>query len=93
MTESIQTHLSTRAACFLKSNGLTPASIARPSGSDVPMVTLNGERNLWTYHFTRWVKDRLIEWGGEHYQWKLVAEGGHDAFDAWLEARVNGGTP
>lgn len=89
-----------RVLLWLEHHGLTPDDIARPSGEDVRMVTIHGERNLWTVHYSQWIMGCWHEWAtslgfkrtafaAAHNNARLA--GHSDAeFDAWLERKVRG---
>lgn len=86
-----------RVLLWLAAAGLAPADIARRSGEDVPRVTVGGERNLWTVHYTCWIGARWREWARtKGFRDPVAAQlAGHVDFDEWLEAClglcVNGG--
>ena len=86
-----------RVLAWLAAVGLEPKDIARPSGADVPQVTIDGEKNLWTVHYTSWIWRQWREWAASlgftrgsypcgSYPWEQALLAGHTQaeFDAYL---------
>jgi hypothetical protein len=73
-----------RVLQWLRANRLTPADIARKSGLDVPSVTIDGHKNLWTIHYAIW----------STHQWRDWAEtlGYVRGLTPWRDAMANGHT-
>jgi hypothetical protein len=86
-----------RVLLWLKAVGLTAAAIARPSGADVPRVTVDGYTNLWTILYSEWIMGKWEAWAlslgftqkteksvRPHVKAQLA---GHtsDEFDKWLK--------
>lgn len=77
-----------RVLAWLNAAGLKRSQIARRSGEDMPVVVVNGDRNEWTVHFTRWIGDRWTEWaqglGFKSHIEALLGGATDDEFDAFL---------
>jgi hypothetical protein len=95
-------NLNPRVWWWLKAVGLEWPAIQRQDDEDTRMVTVDGERSLWTILYSEWIRARWAEWAGtlgftrrEHgyAPHELALAGGHDAreFDTWLEATVRRG--
>lgn len=86
-----------RVLAWLRAVGLTPEDTYRKSGDDVPMVTIDGHRNIWTIHYSEWIMARWTEWAhglgfkrthGQDAHIMALFGGHTDAeFDAWLGVR------
>lgn len=81
-----------RVLLWLEAVGRTTADIARPSGADVPMVMVNGERNLWTVHYMGWIQCRWSDWaaslGFKDHRDALLSGHTDDEFDTWLRRSI-----
>ena len=75
-----------RVLRWLDSVGLPLESIARGDGEDVPMVKVDGERNLWTIHYMLWVQARWRDWAKQlgYENQEKAQSAGHlaDEFDS-----------
>lgn len=81
-----------RVLAWLDAHGLPADAIARRCGDDVPRVSLNGDVNVWTVHYSKWIHERWQEWAATlgfygDYAWRnaLLAGNRDEAFDAWLQ--------
>ena len=87
-----------RVAAFLAAHGLPLDVINRTNDGEMKLVTINGEKLMWTMHYGWWVVDRLKDWaaelgfepGGGSYAHEHAFMAGHTQkeFDAWLQAKV-----
>lgn len=85
-----------RVLLWLAAHQLSPNSIVRLSGDDIPQVTIAGERNLWTVHYSQWISKRWRDWAATlgfvkgSTPWREALLAGHsDAeFDRWLQKEV-----
>lgn len=84
--------LNPRVLIWLAAVGLRPSAIVRLCGEDVPLVKINGERNLWTIFYSEWITARWHEWAAKlgftrgAEPWRVAQREGHsaDEFDRWL---------
>lgn len=84
-----------RWVCWMLSRGEDPATfVSRDESGEVRRID---GRMPWTVVFMQWVQDRLREWAtglgfadrnGRLAHEVALLERGHDAFDAWLRAKV-----
>lgn len=80
-----------RVLIWLRSINLTIKDIARKSGEDVVKITVNGNTNFWTIHYSEWIMEKWNQWGillgyaGSDAH-RIAQANGHTAeeFDAWL---------
>ena len=86
--DSLDEVVNPRVLRWLDSVGLPLESIARGDGEDVPMVKVDGERNLWTIHYMLWVQARWRDWAKQlgYENQEKAQSAGHlaDEFDSWL---------
>ena len=90
-----------RLQTWMHVHGFTEDTLPTSDNSDNPVITINGERACWTWHYSYWIQEQSRTFTQEGYapfksefeaQMTFLDKGGNEAFDKWLAERFSAPT-
>jgi hypothetical protein len=87
-----------RLQMWMHVHGFTEDTLPTSDKSDNPVITINGERAHWNWHYSNWIGKQIGDFTQEGYapfrsefeaHMTFYDKGGNEAFDKWLAKKTN----
>ena len=87
-----------RLQMWMHVHGFTEETLPTSDNSDNPVITINGGRGHWSWHYSFWIRKQIRDFAQEgcasfksefESQMMFLSKGGNKAFDKWLAEKTN----